>query len=90
MLPKVKTMQGATFNHPVREENDISPKFLWGINPMTFGIGLSLASAVRYPLVSELFVGDPDERSTVINNPTLNPAEVFAKTLIFNVSSRMA
>ena len=44
---------------------------------------LSLAKAVRYPLVSELFVGDPDERSTVINNPTLNPAEVFAKTLIF-------
>ena len=75
---------GATFNHPVREENDISPKFSLGYQPNDlWDIKLSLAGAVRYPLVSELFVGDPDERSTVINNPTLNPAEVFAKTLIF-------
>ena len=75
---------GTTFHHPVREEEDISPKFSLAYKPdENWDVRLSLAKAVRYPLVSELFVGDPDTRSTVINNPTLNPAEVFAKTLIF-------
>ena len=75
---------GTTYLHPVREEEDISPKFSLAYKAdENWDVRLSLAKAVRYPLVSELFVGDPDERSTVINNPTLNPAEVFAKTLIF-------
>lgn len=75
---------GITYHHPVREEEDISPKFSLAYKAdENWDVRLSLAKAVRYPLVSELFVGDPDERSTVINNPTLNPAEVFAKTLIF-------
>lgn len=75
---------GTTFTHPDRREEDISPKFSLAYTPdEKWDIRLSLARAVRYPLVSELFVGDPDTRSTVVNNPRLNPADVFAKTLIF-------
>ena len=76
-----------THYHPVREEEDLSPKFSLAYNPdEDWNLRLSLAKAVRYPLVSELFVGDPNERSTVINNPTLKPAEAFAKTFIFERS----
>ena len=76
-----------THYHPLREEEDLSPKFSLAYNPgEDWDLRVSLAKAVRYPLVSELFVGDPNERSTVINNPTLKPAEVFAKTLIFERS----
>ena len=75
------------YKRQVREEEDLSPKFSLAYKPdENWDMRLSLAKAVRYPLVSELFVGDPDTRSTVINNPTLKPAEVVAKTLIFERS----
>ena len=78
---------GTTFHHAVRDEEDVSPKLSLSYDPgEEWETRLSMAKAVRYPLVSELFVGDPDTRSTVINNPTLKPAEVFAKTLIFERS----
>lgn len=78
---------GTTYYHPVREEENLSPKFSLAYYPgEDWDLRVSLAKAVRFPLVSELFVGDPDTRSTVINNPTLKPAEVVAKTLIFERS----
>ena len=74
--------QDGDFEQPSRTEYDFSPKFSLDYAPKdSWLIRGSVARAVRYPVVSELFVGDPDVRSTVVNNPSLSPESVIATQL---------
>ena len=69
--------------HPDRDEADFSPKFSLSFEPNEdWQFRVSLAKAVRYPIVTEIFIGNPDERSEVVNNPELKPEESFSKTFI--------
>lgn len=71
------------FQHPARRERDLSPKFSLAFQPApAWSLRLSLARAVRFPVVTELFQGDPDRRNQVIHNPQLKPEAVFAGTVM--------
>jgi len=74
---------GAAFAHPSRHELDVSPKFSIAYSHASeWETRLSIARAVRYPIVTELFQGDPDDRALVIANPRLLPEKTWAGTLM--------
>jgi len=74
---------GSPISHPGREEFDLSPKFsIEYTQGSEWNFRLSLARAVRYPIVTELFQGDPDERARVVNNPELEAEKVLAGSLM--------
>ncbi len=69
--------------HSDRDEEDISPKFSLLFEPdEAWDVRLSLAKAVRYPVITEIFTGDEQVRSTLASNPKILPEEVFAKEFI--------
>ena len=66
-----------------RDKSEFSPKFSLAYAPNDeWEVRASLARAVRFPVITELFVDDPDDRSQLLSNPQLVPEESFAKTLI--------
>ena len=88
---RARLSQWNTFTYEKRDEFDVSPKFSLQLEPNdNTDIRFSVAKAVRYPLVSELFIGDPDQRNGYVNNPELKPAEILAKNLLFERSLKWA
>lgn len=77
------TGAGAPTFYDDRDESSISPKFSLSYIPDDkWKVRLSLARAVRYPVVSELFQSNTANRNTLVSNPDLQPEESFAKSII--------
>ena len=67
-----------------RSESEFSPKFSLAFEPNeAWELRISLARAVRFPIVTEIFIDRPDDTSIVINNPELKPEDSFSKQ--FNI-----
>ena len=72
-----------SFEYKDRSEGDFSPKISLSFEPNEeWFFRASMAKAVRYPVVTEIFIGNPDERSQVVSNPQLEPEESLSKTFI--------
>ncbi len=81
------TLKTVLDNPPDRSESDFSPKISLAFDPDNEWLfRLSLAKAVRYPVVTEVFITESQDRNQVIGNSQLVPEEVFAKSLLIERS----